>query len=109
MTHDTKEPSNAHKNTVKEELNENFMEKILDMVNQNVQYALKKFQDTKSKEYEKTEKKINDLRGALNKQQTQRENTINGEINELKLNIKNITEEVTQDMENLRRKNQTET
>jgi cell division ATPase FtsA len=44
---DTKEPSNAHKNTLKEEIlkeiTENFMEKILDIVNQNVQDALKKF------------------------------------------------------------------
>jgi hypothetical protein len=50
---DTKEPSNACKNTLKEdflqEITENFIEKILDMVNQNVQHALKKFQDTKSK------------------------------------------------------------
>jgi DNA-binding protein YbaB len=36
------------------------MEMILDMVNQNVQDALKKFQDTKNKEYEKTEKQINE-------------------------------------------------
>jgi hypothetical protein len=32
------------------------MEKILDVVNQNVQDALKKFQDTKNKEYENTPK-----------------------------------------------------
>jgi hypothetical protein len=30
------------------------MEKVLGVVNQNVQDALKKFQDTKNKEYEKT-------------------------------------------------------
>jgi hypothetical protein len=30
-----------------QEITENFMEKILDMVNQNVQDALKKFWDTK--------------------------------------------------------------
>jgi hypothetical protein len=29
------------------------MEKLLDMVNQNIQEALKKFQDNKNKEYEK--------------------------------------------------------
>jgi hypothetical protein len=37
----TKEPNEAHKNTLKEEIwqviNENFIEMILDMVNQNVQ------------------------------------------------------------------------
>jgi hypothetical protein len=32
------------------------MEKILDAVNKNVQDTLKKFQDTKNKEYEKTQK-----------------------------------------------------
>jgi hypothetical protein len=31
------------------------MEKILDMVNQKAQDALKKFQDTKNKEHEKTQ------------------------------------------------------
>jgi hypothetical protein len=54
----TKEPKEAHKNTLKEEIlqviNENFIEMLLDMVNQNVQEALKKFQDNKKKEYEKT-------------------------------------------------------
>jgi hypothetical protein len=39
--------------------------KIGDMVNQNVQYALKKFQDTKNKEHEKTE--TNELREDFNK------------------------------------------
>jgi hypothetical protein len=60
---DTKETSNAHKNYLKEEIlqviTENFMEMILNMVNQNVQDALKKFQDTKNKEYEKTQKTMN--------------------------------------------------
>jgi hypothetical protein len=41
------------------------MEMLLDMVNQNVQEALKKFQDTKNREYEKTQKQINELRGTL--------------------------------------------
>jgi DNA-binding protein YbaB len=43
------------------------MEMLLDMVNQNIQEALKKLQDTKNKEYEKTQKQINELIGALNK------------------------------------------
>jgi hypothetical protein len=51
MINDTKEPSDAHKNALKEEIAENFMEKIQDMVNQNVQDALKKFQDTKNKDH----------------------------------------------------------
>jgi uncharacterized spore protein YtfJ len=46
-------------------ITENFMEMLLDMVNQTVQEALKKFQDTKNKEYEKTQKQINELTGAL--------------------------------------------
>jgi hypothetical protein len=37
------------------------MEMLLHMANQNVQEALKKFQDTKNKEYEKTQKQINEL------------------------------------------------
>jgi hypothetical protein len=62
---DTKEPKNVHRNKLKEILQvitEEFMEMILDMVNQNVQEALKKFQDTKNKEY-KTQKQMNDLIG----------------------------------------------
>jgi allophanate hydrolase subunit 1 len=79
------------------------------VVKQNIQDVLKKFQDTKNKEYEKTQKQIKKLRDALNKHQSETEDTINGEINELKMKIKNIEEEVTQDMENLIKKNQTGT
>jgi hypothetical protein len=43
------------------------MEKILDLVNLNVQDAVKKFQDTKNKEHEKTQKEINELREDFNK------------------------------------------
>jgi hypothetical protein len=78
------------------------MEKILDMINQNVQDTLTKFQDTKNKEYEETQKQINELRGVLNEHQSETQNIINREIIELKLKIKNIKEEVTQDMENLK-------
>jgi cell division protein FtsX len=53
------------------------MEKMLDTINQNVQDALKKFQGTKNKEYEKTHKEINELIGALNKHQSETENSIN--------------------------------
>jgi uncharacterized protein Yka (UPF0111/DUF47 family) len=49
------------------------MEMLLDMVNQNIQKALKKFQDYKNKEYEKTEKQINELIGDLNKHQSETE------------------------------------
>jgi hypothetical protein len=56
---DNKEPNDTHKNILKEEIlqviTENFMEMLLDMVNQNIQNTLKKFHNTKNKEYEKTE------------------------------------------------------
>jgi hypothetical protein len=68
---DTKEHNDIHKNILKEDLlqviTENFMEMILDVVNQNVQEVLKKFQDTKNKECKKTQKQINEIIGALNK------------------------------------------
>jgi polyhydroxyalkanoate synthesis regulator phasin len=60
------------------------------MVNQNVQEALNNFQDNKNKEYEKTQKQINEIIGALNKQQSETENTINRDINELRTKIDNI-------------------
>jgi hypothetical protein len=48
-----KEPNEAHKNDLKEEilqtLNENFIEMILDMVNQNVQETQHKIKTTKTK------------------------------------------------------------
>jgi hypothetical protein len=56
-----KEPNEAHKNNLKEEIlqvmNEHFIEMILCMVNQNVQEKLKKFQDNKNREFEKHKKK----------------------------------------------------
>jgi hypothetical protein len=68
MTNVTKELSEAHtqnktrkKKTLKEEISEKFMETLLNMVNQNVQDALKKFQDAKNKEHEMTQKQIKEL------------------------------------------------
>jgi hypothetical protein len=81
---------------------------LQDMLNQNVQEALKKFQENRIKEYEKTKKQINEIIGTLNKYETESEITINGEINELMAKAENIKEEVTHDMENLRKKNETE-
>jgi chromosome segregation ATPase len=78
------------------------------MVNQNKHKALKKFQDNKNKEYNKTQKQINEIREALNKCQTETETTISREINELRAKIDTIKEEVTHDMENLRKKNEIE-
>jgi hypothetical protein len=45
---------------------------------------------------------------ALYKQKSERNNTINREINELRTKIDNKKEEVTHDMETLRKKNKTE-
>jgi hypothetical protein len=57
-----KEPNKVQKNCLKEEIlqviTENFMKMLLDLVNQKVQETLKKFQDNKNKEYEKTQKQI---------------------------------------------------
>jgi hypothetical protein len=52
-----------------------------------------KFQDNKNKKYEKTQKQINELLGALSKYQSETENTINKEINELRVKIDSIKEE----------------
>jgi uncharacterized protein Yka (UPF0111/DUF47 family) len=83
------------------------MEMLLDMVNENVKEALKKFQDNKYKEYEKTQKQINKLIGALNNHQSETDSTINREINELKMKTDSIKEEVTLSLQNLRKKKET--
>jgi hypothetical protein len=74
MINVNKELSDTHIKTLKEkileEITEKFMEKILVMVNQNVQDVFKKFQDTKIKEHEKTQKQINEFRGDFNKHQS---------------------------------------
>jgi uncharacterized phage infection (PIP) family protein YhgE len=106
-----KEPNENHKNNLKEEilqvLNENFIEMILDMVNQKVQETFKKFQDNKNREFEKAKEEIKETIEALYKHQSETENMKNKQINELRTKIDNIKEETTQDMENLRKKNET--
>jgi hypothetical protein len=83
-----KEPNEAHKNNLKEEIlqviNENFIEMIQDMVNQNAQETLKIFQDNKNREFEKAEEQIKETTEALYKHQSETKNTINKEINELR-------------------------
>jgi hypothetical protein len=53
------EPNEAHKNNLKDEIlqviNENFIEMILDMVNQNVQQTLTKCQYNKNREFKKAQ------------------------------------------------------
>jgi hypothetical protein len=89
-----KEPNEAHKNNLKEEIlqviNENFIEMILDMVNQNVQETLKKFQDNKNREFQKAQEEIKDTIEALYKHQSETKNMINKEINELRTKMDNI-------------------
>jgi hypothetical protein len=76
-----KEPNEAHKNNLKEEIlqviNENFIEMIQDMVNQNAQETLKIFQDNKNREFEKAEEQIKETIEALYKHQSKTKNTIN--------------------------------
>jgi hypothetical protein len=71
MINVTKEPSHTHIKPLKEEnlenITEKFTEKILDMVNQNVQDTLKKFQDNKNKEHDKTQNQIKELGEVFNK------------------------------------------
>jgi hypothetical protein len=79
MTNITNEPSDAHIKILKEkfleEISGKFM-KIIVMVNQNVQYIVKTFQDTKNKRHEKTQKQVNDLREYFNKNQRETKDTI---------------------------------
>jgi hypothetical protein len=56
-------------------IKENFIEMLLDMVNQNIQEALKKFQGNKIKKYEKTHKQINEIIRTLNKYQIEKGST----------------------------------
>jgi molecular chaperone DnaK (HSP70) len=85
MINDTKGPQNAHKNSLEEEIlqeiMENFMEKIIYVINKNVKDALKKYQDTKNKEHKKTQKQINELRATLNKHHNEMENIKNRYMN----------------------------
>jgi hypothetical protein len=74
------------------------------MANQNVQEALQKFQDNRNKDYEKTQRWINELIGALNKHQSETENTKIRERNKIRTKIDNIKEEMTHDMRNLGKK-----
>jgi hypothetical protein len=64
-----KNPKYILKEEILQVVTDNIMEMLLDMVDQNTQKALKKFQEDKNKEYEKTEKQINEIIRALNKNQ----------------------------------------
>jgi gas vesicle protein len=70
-----KESNEAHKNILKEEIlqviSENFIEMILDMVKQNVQETLKKYQDNKNREFEKAQEQIKETIEPLYKHQNE--------------------------------------
>jgi hypothetical protein len=74
------------------------------MVNQNVQETLKKFQDNKNIEFEKAQEGIKETIESLYKHQSETKTMINKEVSEHRMKIDNIKEEMTQDMENLRKK-----
>jgi hypothetical protein len=71
-----KQPNEAHKNNRTEEIlqviNENFIEMIVDIVNQNVQETLKKFQDNKNREFEEAQEEIKETTEALHKHQSKK-------------------------------------
>jgi uncharacterized coiled-coil DUF342 family protein len=56
----------------------------------------------------KAKEEIKETIQALYKHQSETQNMINKQINELRTKIDNIKEETTQDMENLRKKNEAE-
>jgi acetyl-CoA carboxylase alpha subunit len=77
---------------------------ILDMVNQNVQESSKNFQYNKNREFGNAQEEIKETIEALYKHQSESKNMINKEISDLRTKIHNIKEEMTQDMENIRKK-----
>jgi chromosome segregation ATPase len=66
------------------------------------------FKTPKIKNMRRHRKKINELREEYNKHQSETKDTIKTEIYEFKMTTQNIKEELNEDMENLRKKNQTE-
>jgi hypothetical protein len=91
-----------------EEISEKFMERTLDIVNQMYKNALKKLQDTKNKEHEKTQKQMNSERTSTNTKVKQWTLLKKKEICVLKMSTQNSKEELNKDMKNLRKKNQTD-
>jgi chromosome segregation ATPase len=87
-----------------EEVTKKLREKILGMVNQKVQDALKKFLDTTNKELEKTQKQLKELREDFSKYQSETKNTIKREIYEIKKTTQNIQKELNKDMGNPQKK-----
>jgi hypothetical protein len=84
----SKELSDSHKKSIKEDIMEEtteiLTEKLCNMVNQKIQDALKKYQDIINKNLEKTQKQLNEFREDLNKHQSETKETVNKEIHEIK-------------------------
>jgi hypothetical protein len=87
----TKEPNEAHKNNLKEEILQVINENFIEIVNRHGQPkctgGTQKIPRGKNKEYKKTQKQINEIIGTLNKYQIETEITINREINELRAKL----------------------
>jgi succinylglutamate desuccinylase len=66
------------------------------------------FKTPQIKKLEKTQKQLNELREDFNKHPSETKDTIKRQIYEIKKTTQNIKEELNKDMENLRKKNQTE-
>jgi chromosome segregation ATPase len=64
--------------------------------------------NNKNREFEKAQEEIKETIEPLYKHRSESKNTINKEINELHTKIDNIREDGTQDMENIRKQNETE-
>jgi hypothetical protein len=60
---------------------------IRDMVSQNVQETVKKFQDNKYREFQKAQEQIKETTEALYKHQSEIQNRTNKEINGLRMKI----------------------
>jgi predicted nucleic acid-binding Zn-ribbon protein len=81
------------------------MEKLQDMFNQKAQDALKKYQDTTNKKPEKTQKQLNEFRKDFHKLQSETKETIKKkDIHEIKKTTRDMKEEFSNYMENLRKK-----
>jgi predicted nuclease with TOPRIM domain len=107
----TNELNNVHKKkSLKEEIMDELieirMEKLQEIVKQNIQNDLKQYQDTTNKKLKNTQKQLSELREDFNKHQSETKETIKNkkEICEIKKTTQNMKEELNKDLENLRKK-----
>jgi hypothetical protein len=93
---------------IMDKLIEKLMEKLQDTVNQKVQDALKKFEDTTNKELAKTQKQLNELRVDFNKHQHEAKETIEKKIYEVKKTTQDMKERFQRYGKTSEKKNQME-